>query len=310
MLAAAIVVINIDCVRAAEYTDTEHWAKNHINYVTEKGYFAGVSDTEFSPDSEMTRGMFVTVLARYECVDLDNYDLLPFSDVAEEQYYTKPVIWAAENNIVEGITKTCFDPNAPITREQVATILYRYLGFEDATLSPAYDDWEHISGWAKDAVASTTQHNLFVGYDNKFNPKGNITRAECAVLFSRMDGKMFDLYEVPKEKLTYIGTYKLTYYCAGCSSSMTAIGKRATSNHTVALPRNMWSQWSYYVGKIIYIENVGYRVIEDKCGTNAFDIFCDGGCGSQPFNVTRQKIYLVEQEIGYENVFCRRQLSA
>ena len=293
VLALCTVMCFTNCASASTYTDTEHWAKNYIDYVTEQEYFYGTSDTTFSPDMPMTRGMFVTVLARYNNADLNQYKLCPFKDIMEEKYYTKSVLWAYENNIVAGVTDKMFAPDSPLTREQAATILYRYLKLECDNTVPNYNDWNEVSNWAKDAVATLSNKKLMVGSDGNFNPKNNITRAEVAVLFSRLDNKTFDIYEVPV-KMTYIGTYRLTYYCYGCAGSMTASGKYATVDHTVALPSNMWGQWKQYAGRTVYIENVGYRVIEDKCGTNAFDLYCNGGCSNKPLNNTRQKIYLVE----------------
>lgn len=283
-----------ETVKASEYNDTEHWAKNYINYVTEQGYFEGTSDVTFSPDANITRGMFITVLARYNGVNLNNYYISPFKDISLEQYYTKPVLWGYKNSYIFGVDNNEFRPNDFLTREQAATILYRYLNIDGFSKNIAYNDWTEVSDWAKEAVGVLSESKIFIGYDNNFKPKANITRAEVAVLFSRLDGKSFDLYEPPKEVLTYIGTYKLSFYCSGCASTMTASGVRATIDKTVALPRSMWGQWSKYKGKTIYIENVGYRVIEDKCGTNKFDLFCSGGCGSRAYNQTYQKIYLVE----------------
>lgn len=294
-LVATLIVVFSGCLSASTYNDTEHWAKEYINYITDMGYSYGVTSTEFAPDKEVTRGMFITVLARYDGVDLDNYNMSPFYDIAQENYYTKPAIWAHENDIVKGVTKERFYPDEYITREQVATMLLRYI--DDGTIDgfgADYNDWNDVSKWAKDGVAAMTERGLFVGYDGSFRPKEYMTRAEMAVLFCRLDGKEFPIYKPKEEKLAYIGTYKITYYCAGCAGTITASGKRATVGRTVALPRSMWSQWSIYKGRTVYIENIGYRVIEDKCGTGAFDIFCSGGCGNQPFNVTRQKIYLVD----------------
>lgn len=294
VMALVVMLTFTSCASAATYTDTEHWAKNYIDYATEQCYFYGTSETTFSPDEDMTRGMFVTVLARYANANLDQYELSPFEDILEETYYTKPVLWAHENAIVCGVSDTKFAPDASLTREQAAVILYRYLGLENNVEAPNYNDWSMVSNWAEDGVASMTSANLMVGIDSNFCPQKNITRAEVAVLFSRIDGESFDIYAPPSPPMYLIGTYKITYYCGGCAGSMTASGKYATPDHTVALPRSMWGQWKQYVGRTVYIENIGYRVIEDKCGSSSFDLFCTGGCGSRPFNVTYQKVYLVD----------------
>lgn len=279
---------------AATYNDTEHWAKNYIDYVSEQGYMVGTSNTTFQPDERVTRGMFVTAFARYVDAPLDEFELMPFKDVAQEQYYTKAVLWAHSSGIVEGINEDEFAPDSEIKREEVAAILHRYHGGSPDGFGAEYKDWDDVSEWAKDGVCLLTENKIFVGDSGKFRPKDSMTRAEMAVMFCRLDGKEFSIYEVPKEKRTYIGTYRITYYCSGCSSTITAMGKRATVGKTVALPRSMWGQWSKYKGETIYIENIGYRVIEDKCGTGSFDVFCSGGCNYQPFNCSYQKIWLVE----------------
>ena len=122
LVVALVMVLSFSSgVFAAGFTDTEHWAKNYIEYSVEQEYFFGTSDTEFSPDDPMTRGMFVAVLARYAekqgGVNLEDYKLTPFYDIAIEAYYTKAVLWAYENDIVKGITEYKFEPNSPITRE-------------------------------------------------------------------------------------------------------------------------------------------------------------------------------------------------
>lgn len=299
ILALFIVLCLTNCVSADTYTDIEHWAKNYIEYASEKGYFVGVGNGLFNPDGNLTRGMLVTVLYRHSGDSVEDNITNPYTDVNEKDYYYKPVCWANDKKIIFGYEDGEFKPNNPITREEASSIVYRYLNYDNnISENIKFTDIEDISEYAKIPVLKLTENNIVNGYtDGSFKPKQKITRAEACTILSNIDGAKLDVYDVPakKTKMTYIGTYKLTYYCAGCASTMTASGKRATVDYTVALPRNMWSQWSYYKGKTIYIENIGYRVIEDKCGTNAFDLFCSGGCGSRPFNVTNQKVYLVEE---------------
>ena len=300
-------------VSAANFTDTEHWSKNYINYTVKKGYFAGTSDTTFEPDAVMTRGMFVAVLGRYEQskgnINLNDYKLSPFVDIATEAYYTKAALWAYENNIVIGINSNTFAPDSPITREQAATILTRYLDLgEELSLdvTTVYKDWEDISSWAVDGVAAATQHNLFVGYDNKFNPKNGITRAEMAVLMARLDGKTFDLYEPPKEELVYIGTFSNTFYCPcyrcnGNSHGITASGEPLTPYLSVAVDKRVIP-----LGTKLYIEFEnstskslnGYYMAHDTGGAvrgNKIDVCVGSHSEAYSYGIGKCKIYIVKE---------------
>lgn len=298
---------------AADFTDTEHWAKNYINYTVEKGYFAGTSDTTFEPDNPMTRGMFVAVLGRYEQskgnIDLNDYKLSPFVDIAAEQYYTKAALWAYENDIIKGVTSNTFVPDDFITREQAATILTRYLDLDEELsldVTAAYKDWEDISDWAREGVAAATQHGLFVGYNSCFNPKASITRGEMAVLMARLDGKTFDLYEPPKEKLTYIGTFSNTFYCPcyscnGNSHGLTASGAPLTPYLSVAVDRRVIP-----LGTELYIEfenaNAqsisGYYMAHDTGGAirgNKIDVCVNNHSEAYYYGVGKCKVYIVER---------------
>lgn len=295
-----------------KYNDIEHWAKYNIEYVVEQGYFLGTSNTTFEPDAATTRGMFVTVLGRYEekkeAINLNDYQLSPFIDVAKEEYYTRPVIWAYQNEIIKGITPTSFAPNDLVTREQAAVILYRYCKLDEPSLDGniRYKDWSEVSDWAKEAVAATTQNNYFVGYNNKFNPKATITRAEMAVLMARLDNKNFEIYEVPKEKLTYIGTFSNTFYCPcyrcnGNTHGITASGAPLTPYLSVAVDRRVIP-----LGTELYIEFEnerakaisGYYIAHDTGGAirgNKIDVCVNSHSEAYYYGVGKCKIYIVER---------------
>ena len=102
-----------------------NWAHEGIDYVLEQGLFQGVSDTLFAPDKTMTRAMVVTVLWRN--AGSPKGGEAEFVDVEPGQWYTEAVAWAAENSIVNGVGEGRFAPMSQITREQLATILYRYI---------------------------------------------------------------------------------------------------------------------------------------------------------------------------------------
>lgn len=166
-----------------------HWAKNAIQYTTEKNLFSGTSANTFSPNMGMTRGMFVTVLGRLSEVNTTDYASSGrFADVKSSDYFNAYVNWAAENKIVSGMDANHFAPNSLITREQAAVILDNYLTFSKAELSAdeskaAFADSTSIADYAKQSVRRMQTTGLLNGKDNnRFDPKGTTTRAEVAVI--------------------------------------------------------------------------------------------------------------------------------
>ena len=133
--------------------------------------------------------MFVTVLYRIE--NEPQTAAAAFIDIESGSYYEKAVAWANANGIVSGISKDRFAPNDPITREQMAAIIYRYATFKgyDITTSgsAAYTDNSDISDYAKDAIIWAAEKSIMTGNtDGSFAPKANTTRAQAAAVFMRM----------------------------------------------------------------------------------------------------------------------------
>ena len=173
------------------FSDTEeHWAKDAINFVVEKGIFAGVSDTEFGPDTKVSRGMLVTVFGRMAGVSETMYRNSKFKDVSQDDYFASFVAWAETNGIASGVALDSFAPNEEITREQMALMLVnfaKYLGVEfKADKSYLFKDKNNISSWANDAVETLAKAGIMNGRENgEFDPKGTATRAECAVMLMK-----------------------------------------------------------------------------------------------------------------------------
>jgi hypothetical protein len=187
-----------------------------VEYVTVNGIMNGTGANAFSPDSTTTRGMFVTVLYRIEGEpDVSDITDVPFEDLKEGAYYQNAVKWAYSNGVVNGVTETQFGPNSTLTREQFATMLYRYadkikgyyMSYGRASLS-AFVDKNDISDFAKTAIkwAIATKDELQgtdggvvikeydkVAYitgsnDNgqlRLNPKSSATRAQMATILYR-----------------------------------------------------------------------------------------------------------------------------
>lgn len=155
-------------------------------FVTEQGLFYGTSETEFSPNSTMTRGMLATVLYR-AAGSPEAPELSGFTDVQPDAYYAGAVAWAAENNIAGGYGNGSFGPNDPITREQLAVLLYRYAGSpEPPELALDFTDAGRISGYAQDAMRWAVGQGILRGKEeNRLDPGGTATRAEVAAVLMR-----------------------------------------------------------------------------------------------------------------------------
>lgn len=175
------------------FTDVQEgdWFYEDVYYMWENGLMNGTSLTQFSPQVTLTRGMVVTVLYRMEqepSVDgLSN----PFSDVKASQYYTDALIWAADKGIVLGYGGSRFGPEDYVTREQFATILYRYQQFSgnippNVVENRNFADAGSISDYARESVQKLTMQNIIRGKnDNLFDPNGNATRAEFSAMLHR-----------------------------------------------------------------------------------------------------------------------------
>ena len=152
--------------------------------------FRGVSAARFDPDGKMTRAMFVTVLYRLAGSPAVE-GTSGFADVAADAWYADAVTFAKQNGLVAGVSATKFAPDDNITREQMATLLHRFLTYAGYTLPEiepkTFTDADRISAWAEDGVAYGQLHGLLSGRpDGSFAPLDLATRAECSTLFARM----------------------------------------------------------------------------------------------------------------------------
>lgn len=161
------------------------WYADAVSYVREHGLMSGTSATTFSPNATTTRAMLVTVLYRHAgspSVQGSNR----FPDVTDSAWYHNAVVWAAENGIIGGYSDGRFGGNDPITREQLAAILWRSEGSPSAEGTAAFADQGQISSYAVEAVAWARNEGIVSGMEgNRFAPKGNATRAQMAAMLSR-----------------------------------------------------------------------------------------------------------------------------
>ena len=181
---------------AKTFTDTSgHWAADAIDFASSRELFNGTSATAFSPNDEMTRAMLVTVLRRMED-EPETAAENAFADIPDDTWYTDAVIWASENGIVNGVAEGHFDPDANITREQLAAMMYRYadfLGMDTAASGglSRFHDGSQVSPWASDAMKWAVRNGLISGKSPTIlDPKGNATRAEVATILQRMTALM------------------------------------------------------------------------------------------------------------------------
>ena len=158
---------------ASNYVDVASfaWYADAVKYVADKGLMSGTGDKKFSPNASTTRGMLMTVLARYAGKDT----------AGSTPWYKAGMDWAKENGVSDGT-----EPTANITREQLVTMLYRYAGSQAASGSlDNFSDSASVSGYAVNAMKWAVANGIVNGSNGKLNPKNNATRAEVAAILMR-----------------------------------------------------------------------------------------------------------------------------
>ncbi len=195
-----------DCLNAANsdltgYSSTMDISGSTINAYTSGGdgfdsngslTISGGVIAVWTANTALTRGMLVTIL--YQMAGAPEVTgTCPFRDVAAGSYYEKAAIWAAENGLVSGYENGCFGPNDPVTREQLAAILYRYAQYRGLDVSQTgsiggFADNSSVSGYARTAMAWANGAGLISGMgDNTLAPRGTATRGQAAVILMGLD---------------------------------------------------------------------------------------------------------------------------
>ena len=164
------------------------WYIDAVQYAYDNGLMTGTSATTFEPNTATTRGMIVSILHRLEDAPVVNY-LMTFDDVADGEWYAEAVRWAASENIVAGYSDTAFGPNDPITREQLAAILYNYAEWKGMDVSARADLSRYSdqpSAWADDVMEWAVAEGLISGTSaTTLDPQGTATRAQVAAILQR-----------------------------------------------------------------------------------------------------------------------------
>ncbi|MBQ7971328.1 MAG: S-layer homology domain-containing protein, partial [Clostridia bacterium] len=175
------------------FTDiTADWYKEAVLFAYNNNLMNGMGENKFKPDDATTRAMLTTILYRYEG-EPDVSAKAPFTDL-EQDWYKKPINWAHKNEIVKGMTDTTFAPDEKVTREQIATMLYRYAEYKEMNISQrkalsSFPDGQKVNSWAKEAMEWAYAEGLITG--NSINgkvlldPQGDATRAQIATILMR-----------------------------------------------------------------------------------------------------------------------------
>ena len=202
LLLAGAMTVNIaaasTAAHAAAFTDVpdDAWYSQAVDYAVSHGMFSGTGAGTFSPSTPMTRGMIVVVLSNVAKADVSSAKDASFSDVQPSDWYADAIDWAYEQGYVSGTGANTFSPNSVVTRAQIAVILSNYLHSINADLeedgnSAAFNDIAAIPSWALEGVKYMQAIGLMAGDSaGNFNPNKELTRAEAATVFMRMDQKL------------------------------------------------------------------------------------------------------------------------
>lgn len=186
---AVCMILSIQTTAFAAVGDTgfsdvaaDAWYADAVEYVRDNGLMSGTSATTFEPQTTTSRAMLATILYRASGSPTGAASA-NFTDVASDAYYYDAVNWAAANSIVSGYGNGRFGSNDPVTREQIATILWRYAGSPAADAGQDFADESSIASYAADAVDWARANGIVNGIGNNlFAPRGNATRAQVATI--------------------------------------------------------------------------------------------------------------------------------
>ena len=167
------------------------WFYGAVEHVYENDIMHGFDPATFAPNTNITRGMFATVLYRWAGANISPDTANPFSDVTDSIYYHDPIIWAADGGIIDGYGDGRFGPDDNLTREQMVTILYRYaklignveFGEDNHQAITSFADGEQVNSWALPAMNWALREAIIQGIgNNMLAPKSFATRAQVAQL--------------------------------------------------------------------------------------------------------------------------------
>ncbi|MBR7033992.1 MAG: S-layer homology domain-containing protein [Clostridia bacterium] len=203
----SVTFITASAADGLPFTDVKNdWYYSSVEYVWQHGIMRGLSDTLFSPFGKTTRAEIVTILSRLSGDDIEGLSVsVSFKDVKPDGWYGDAVGWGMTNKIVNGYEDNTFRPNSPVTRQELAALIARYMdlknqAFPDNPLISSFKDGNKIAKWAYEACETVRLAGI-IGGDEKgnFNPTANATRAEIATMIMRymenVTDPMFDKLE-------------------------------------------------------------------------------------------------------------------
>ncbi|MCL2842364.1 MAG: S-layer homology domain-containing protein [Oscillospiraceae bacterium] len=170
------------------------WYHPAVVFVHENGIMQGTAATTFAPTMDFSRAMVVTTLFRMyhdRVADTSDPAAAPFDDVAEGRWYAPYIAWAHSNGIVQGVSETRFRPQNAVSRQEFATMIYRFAQFADIDVNIpddfalAFPDTDRVGSWAEDAVAWAVYNELIQGTGGQLIPTGTATRAQAATILMR-----------------------------------------------------------------------------------------------------------------------------
>lgn len=188
LLVSATVSLNASAASASNMTDipSGSWYESAVRYCLNNNYMNGESETKFNPNGTVSRAQMVQVLFNLEGQPGYTSGHTPFEDITPGSWYYNAVRWGEENGIASGTSATTFEPNAPVTREQVATFFANYAKFKNnysgaqSDLSK-YSDRNKISAWAKENISWAVNYGLMSGTsETTLDPQGTCIRAQLA----------------------------------------------------------------------------------------------------------------------------------
>jgi len=192
------------------YSDVsaDAWYAEAVDYCRENGFMSGTGADSFSPEENMTRSMLVTVL--YRQADTPAVTGAPtFTDTAAGTWYSDAVVWATADGLMQGYGNGLFGTNDPVTREQLATVLYRQAGSPQVEAGEAFADESAIASYALNAVRWARANGIINGSTgNRFLPKDNATRAQVAqIMMNSAKAKQPDPTPAPAENAKVLVAY-------------------------------------------------------------------------------------------------------
>ena len=205
MISAASVIAHADGMNFTDVKDGM-WFYPYVEFCYGRGYMNGISETEFAPHADLTRAMFVTILAAIEGYDKSAYTgQTGFSDVAENAWFAAPVIWASKNGIVSGRSEGVFAPDGKVTRQEMTLMLYKYAIYrgidvaneEDLSKNP---DAENVASWALEGMKWAISSKVLIGsVGGMIYPASNAERCDIAVVIRSFVTRVLEKLPEPAE---------------------------------------------------------------------------------------------------------------